>query len=287
MEAASESDWEKLVNGGFVKLFLEGKHTYYNKPVPSELEAVYAPVIEHVKAQLVNRIADQTEATWKLLDRFHRAYQQLKNDQRAFRFQDITQMLASAMQEMNQGQLAFRLDAGVGHLLLDEFQDTSLLQWTVLEPFAKSSASEPRSSFFCVGDVKQAIYGWRGGVADLFASLDRQLENLTERELTRSYRSSQIVIDVVNEVFGKLSENTLMPKLPGVAEVWRKRFQTHSTAEIFPATACCELRNSPRKMKANKSKLSSSPPPRWQGCIGNRRGHPSALWCGRTKPSPA
>jgi ATP-dependent helicase/nuclease subunit A len=234
LEVASEGHWEKLLSGGFVKVLIEGKTTYYNKPIPPEVAAVYAPIVEHVKAQLVNRIADQTEATWKLLDHFHRAYQRLKNDQRAFRFQDITQMLASAMAEMDSGQINFRLDAGVGHLLLDEFQDTSLLQWTVLRTFAETAARDPKYSFFCVGDVKQAIYGWRGGVADLFASLDQQIENLTERELTKSYRSSQIVIDVVNRVFGGLDENAVMPKLPGVAEVWRTRFQTHTTARDFP-----------------------------------------------------
>ncbi len=234
LEAASTGDWEKLVSGGFVKVLLEGKGTYYNKPLPPGMEAVYAPIIEHLKSQLVNRVADRTEATWRLLNHFHQAYARLKNDQRAFRFQDITQLLADAIKGLGPDQLAFRLDAGVGHLLLDEFQDTSLLQWTVLEPFAKNSARDPNSSFFCVGDVKQAIYGWRGGVADLFASLDEQLENLKGRELTKSYRSSQVVIDVVNRVFGGLSENPVMPKLPGVAEVWHKRFQTHSTARDFP-----------------------------------------------------
>lgn len=231
---ASESNWDKLVGGGFVKLLLEGKDTYYNKPVPPVVEAVYAPIIEHLKAQLVNRYADQTESTWRLLHHFHRSYQRLKNDQRAFRFQDITQMLAYAIQEMDTGQLAFRLDANVGHLLLDEFQDTSLLQWTVIRPFAEASAKDPKHSFFCVGDVKQAIYGWRGGVADLFATLDKQLPNLTERELTTSYRSSQVVIDVVNQVFDNLASNKVAPKLTGVADVWGERFQTHSTARDFP-----------------------------------------------------
>lgn len=231
---ASEGNWEKLVSGGFVKVLLEGKATYYNKPVPPELDAVYAPIIEHLKSQLVNRYADQTESTWRLLNHFHQSYQRLKNDQRAFRFQDITQMLAHAIQEMDTGQLAFRLDANVGHLLLDEFQDTSLLQWTVIRPFAEASAKNPNYSFFGVGDVKQAIYGWRGGVADLFETLDEQLPHLTQRELTTSYRSSQVVIDVVNQVFDNLDSNKVAPKLTGVAEVWGERFHKHSTARNYP-----------------------------------------------------
>lgn len=234
LDSASGSDWDKLIGGGFVKVLLEGKTTYYNKPLPPGMEAVYAPIIEHVKSQIVNRIADRTEATWRLLNHFHKAYDRLKIEQRAFRFQDITQLLADAINGMRSSQLAFRLDAGIGHLLLDEFQDTSLLQWTVLEPFAKAAARDPDSSFFCVGDVKQAIYGWRGGVADLFATLDERLVNLEERELTKSFRSSPVIIDVVNTVFGGLADNAVMPKLPGVADVWQKRFQTHSTARDYP-----------------------------------------------------
>ena len=42
------------------------------------------------------------------------------------------------------------------------------------------------------------------------------------------------MIDVVNRVFDRLESNKVMPKLPGIAEVWRKRFQTHTTARDFP-----------------------------------------------------
>ena len=64
----------------------------------------------------------------------------------------------------------FRLDAAVTHLLLDEFQDTSLEQWQVLSPFAEEVAAHADGGreLLVVGDTKQAIYGWRGGCVELF-----------------------------------------------------------------------------------------------------------------------
>ena len=58
----------------------------------------------------------------------------------------------------------FRLDGRISHLLLDEFQDTSLMQWKVLRPLAEEivSDSSGERTFFCVGDVKQSIYGLAG-----------------------------------------------------------------------------------------------------------------------------
>ena len=59
--------------------------------------------------------------------------------------------------------LGYRLD----HFLFDEFQDTSRSQWQALRPILEESLSRG-GSLFLVGDVKQAIYGWRGGDMGLF-----------------------------------------------------------------------------------------------------------------------
>jgi ATP-dependent helicase/nuclease subunit A len=59
------------------------------------------------------------------------------------------------------------LNAGWRHLLIDEFQDTSREQWEVLRELTLEALAQG-GSLFCVGDVKQAIYGWRGGDWQLF-----------------------------------------------------------------------------------------------------------------------
>src|SRR5689334_7619427 len=109
--------------------------------------------------------------------------------------------------------MAFRLDGGIRHLLLDEFQDTAPPQWRVLRPLAEGVVNGRGGTFFCVGDGKQAIYGWRGGVAEIFDCLEDQLPALAKKELAQSYRSSQPVIDSVNQVFQNLTRHSNLDQL--------------------------------------------------------------------------
>ena len=95
---------------------------------------------------------------------------------------------------------ARRMDAPVEHLLLDEFQDTSDPQWAVLRHFAHRASQEP-GSVFVVGDVKQAIYGWRGGRAEIFERIETELPDIGREARDVSYRSSQVILDTVNQVF--------------------------------------------------------------------------------------
>ena len=81
-------------------------------------------------------------------------------------------------------------------------------------------------SFFCVGDVKQAIYGWRGGEAEIFDAIQKELPGLAEAYLDTSYRSSPVVIETVNRVFEHLAANAVLRQdkyLPAATQ-WAKRF---------------------------------------------------------------
>jgi len=89
-------------------------------------------------------------------------------------------------------------------MLLDEFQDTSIMQYEILKPLINEITSGSgvfeNGSFFFVGDVKQSIYRFRGGVSALFGEVARQNSTLREPLLT-NYRSQKEVIEFVNRVF--------------------------------------------------------------------------------------
>ena len=100
--------------------------------------------------------------------------------------------------------LYFRLDSRFRHMLLDEFQDTSTLQFLLLKPlvdeiFAGEGQQEIRS-FFYVGDTKQSLYRFRGGVEELF---DRVAEHygIPVEHLSVNYRSARLVVESVNRWF--------------------------------------------------------------------------------------
>ena len=91
----------------------------------------------------------------------------------------------------------------------------------------ESSASS--RSFFCVGDIKQAIYGWRGGMTQIFATLQNSLGQLQEERLATSRRSAPPIIDVVNKVFSNLSQCDLDQKYLSGLNSWSERFEEHTT----------------------------------------------------------
>jgi ATP-dependent exoDNAse (exonuclease V) beta subunit len=246
IENAQIEAWEDFLDKGLAAKILAGEDTFSRQPISQEVVDAYEPLIRHAKAVIVGRFADQTEATEKLLERFDAAYQALKFSERALRFEDITRKLGAAELADRLDDVLYRLDVRICHLLLDEFQDTSPSQWRVLRPLAQRIVCDGTGqSFFCVGDVKQAIYGWRGGVAEIFEVLDKELKGLQPEYLNQSRRSSQVVIDCVNRVFAGLATNPVMQKYGAAAQKWSGRFAEHSTVhEKMPGY--CSLVTAPQ-----------------------------------------
>ncbi len=239
IDDVEREDWDNFIKRGLGKPIAAGETIFNRKPIPADVFEVYAALLQHVRATFIETLAHQTKATRDLLHRFDGTYRQLKHEARGLRFADVTARLAkAAMTDVQQQH--FRLDARISHLLLDEFQDTSLGQWQVLRPFAERVTSADDndaapdsgcgSSFFCVGDVKQAIYAWRGGRAEIFDALEGQLNDLSKESLTQSYRSAPPIIDAVNEVFTKVTRHPKLEKLEPAVKQWCDRFTTHSTA---------------------------------------------------------
>jgi ATP-dependent exoDNAse (exonuclease V) beta subunit len=101
-----------------------------------------------------------------------------------------------------------RLGASIHHLLVDEFQDTSRDQWRALAPMAVECLAKAGGLVY-VGDVKQSIYGWRGGEPALFeeAALEPDIEALCDCErlvLPYNWRSLPEVVAFNNRLFASL-----------------------------------------------------------------------------------
>jgi len=109
--------------------------------------------------------------------------------------------------EINRDFLYFRLDSKIEHILIDEFQDTSVTQWKIFEPLVDEiKAGEgvrEFKSFFYVGDTKQAIYRFRGGSSELFDFVYKELKpfGMVQKELPKNYRSKRVIVEFVNKLF--------------------------------------------------------------------------------------
>ena len=280
-----EDDWESFLADGLPLKLVQGETTYYKKELPTELLAAYAPLIHHAKALFYKVWASQTRGTWETLDRVYTELNRLKAEERVLDFGDISRTLAERLGQHTMNSVAFRLDANMDHLLLDEFQDTSLDQWQILRPFAEStmsrvgfspheSVASPEAwakahsttpkSFFCVGDRKQAIYGWRGGEAAIFDTIQAEFPILQSKHLDRSQRSSPAVIEAVNAAFTSLQGTSDFDPLSVVISQWCEAFPKHDTARTgLPGYVCLEVADEPPTLEpvdgSSRSSVGFSP----------------------------
>ena len=142
---------------------------------------------------------------FELLELYKSAKLTVAKEDNELSFDDITALVHYLLKErIDRDFLYFRLDSRISHLLLDEFQDTSVLQFEILQPLIEEMISgsgvRERHSFFLVGDVKQSIYRFRGGTKELFGAVTEGY-GLTVDSLRTNWRSSASVVTFVNAVF--------------------------------------------------------------------------------------
>ncbi len=243
LDCLERADWAGFLDIGLVKKLLAGEERFSRHEIGADVHAAFDPLLRQAAHALIGRIAVENAALYNWLERFENAYESVKRDERAFRFEDVPQKLAPRDEEPFDEQeldLWYRLDGKIDHLLLDEFQDTSSVQWRILRPVAEEILADGTGerSFFCVGDVKQSIYGWRSAEPRLLKGLEHHplLAGVAE-PLSKNWRSSQIVLDAVNRIFGDVGSSAVFAEKSShreAAETWQESYREHRAAESLP-----------------------------------------------------
>ena len=154
------------------------------------------------------RVAEFSNALCALGHAFLRDYEAVKAENNAMTFDDLEYNTYLSMRDSNDGlqPLLYRLQYRFKHVLIDEFQDTSPLQWQIVWRWLEQThGSDESPSVFIVGDEKQAIYRFRHGdsrllsVATGFLQQYYQAERL-EKNACR--RCAPQILQLVNEIFG-------------------------------------------------------------------------------------
>lgn len=195
-----------------------------------------------------------------LLSELSKAVDQLSRDRGVVLIAEFNRRIAQIVLREPVPFLYERMGERYQHLLIDEFQDTSVLQWNNLLPLVENAVAGGNLSL-AVGDAKQAIYRWRGGemeqilrlyqnqtqhlynkaadeelrelLADRYLTLDQTLE---AANLNTNFRSAPAIIDFNNRFFSQISAtHASLPLVQGIYDADFVQREPGTTATTAPA----------------------------------------------------
>ena len=141
-------------------------------------------------------------------------FARMKAERSALDFDDQIARALTLVTRSSAAWVLHKLDYGLDHLLIDEAQDTSAAQWSILaalsaEFFAGLGARSENCTVFAVGDEKQSIFSFQGAAPEKFAEMRRTFDKrcrdaerpFDDVPLTFSFRSSPTILDAVDGTF--------------------------------------------------------------------------------------
>ncbi|GAA8779195.1 RecB-like helicase [Helicobacter pylori] len=204
-------DFRGFLNSSLTWLEKKGEYRYFKK-FKDEIPTLESEC-EEIENDLKRYYEARESALFKKFPKFIQLYDKATSKIQALDFdaiKDKVHALLNGYEEMPVEFFYFRLDSRIVHILIDEFQDTSLNDYKILAPFIDEikagigQAKWHRSVFF-VGDVKQSIYGFRGSFSSLFESVSKDFYH---DNLQFNHRSSPLIINYVNTIFKKAYQNS-------------------------------------------------------------------------------
>ncbi|BDA07332.1 RecB-like helicase [Helicobacter pylori] len=204
-------DFRGFLNSSLTWLEKKSEYRYFKK-FKDEIPTLESEC-EEIENDLKRYYEARESALFKKFPKFIQLYDKATSKIQALDFdaiKDKVHALLNGYEEMPAEFFYFRLDSKIAHILIDEFQDTSLNDYKILAPFIDEikagigQAKWHRSVFF-VGDVKQSIYGFRGSFSSLFESVSKDFYH---DNLQFNHRSSPLIINYVNTIFKKAYQNS-------------------------------------------------------------------------------
>jgi len=141
----------------------------------------------------------------RLLGSIEQKVRQLNDEQNRFLLSDTQQLLHELIDGSDTPFIFEKIGTQLEHIMIDEFQDTSTVQWQNFKILLQETMSHKGSENLIVGDVKQSIYRWRSGDWRLLANIKEQFPNEGEEvcieTLDKNYRSARRIVNFNNAFF--------------------------------------------------------------------------------------
>ena len=176
----------------------------------------------------------------RLLGSIEEKVRQLNEEQNRFLLSDTQQLLHELIDGSDSPFIFEKIGTQLEHIMIDEFQDTSTVQWQNFKILLQETMSHKGSENLIVGDVKQSIYRWRSGDWRLLANIQKEFPNASEmvhiETLDTNYRSARRIVSFNNAFFTEAARmetveayNDVIQKVPA-----RKADEGQVTVSLLP-----------------------------------------------------
>ena len=144
----------------------------------------------------------------RLLSSIERKVRELNETENRFLLSDTQQLLHSLIDGSDSPFIFEKIGTQLEHVMIDEFQDTSTIQWQNFKVLLTETMSHENGTNLIVGDVKQSIYRWRSGDWRLLNGIEQQFNQMLMeiKSLSTNYRSTRRVITFNNIFFRHAAE---------------------------------------------------------------------------------
>ena len=175
----------------------------------------------------------------RLLGSIDKKVREMNQDANRFLLSDTQTLLHSLIQENDSPFIFEKMGTQLEHVMIDEFQDTSTIQWQNFKVLLEEVMSHQDAGNLIVGDVKQSIYRWRAGDWRLLNNIEQQFDSqrISICNLDTNYRSDRNIIDFNNAFFTVAAQqeyDTLKADTPEEAEQMRNAYS--DVAQKVPAS---------------------------------------------------
>ena len=215
----SNGQFDESIEGKRVSDCMDDASKWYKKSHP-RAEFIHAladdtlmPLLHHAVAERPRqwklfKSADLTLRhlnQLRLLDSIEQKVRQLNESANRFLLSDTQQLLHALIKDSDSPFIFEKIGTQLEHVMIDEFQDTSSIQWQNFKVLLLECMSHAGSESLIVGDVKQSIYRWRSGDWRLLNAIDQEFPHsedvLDIRPLETNYRSERNIINFNNAFF--------------------------------------------------------------------------------------
>lgn len=221
-ETKSNSKYNKLKSELIWELFLKRDFSEYNRiDILTEFqdyigankknEDIVNRLIENISIALFEKEKEFLWAYREILDiliEIDREYKRYKDINRVLDFNDLEYMTYLLLK--NNIKIREKYQEKYKYLMIDEFQDTNKLQKEIFYLLASKDKKLDRRNLFIVGDPKQSIYGFRGADVNIFSDVIEDIKDIEGNSpinMVKNFRSVDIIVDFVNNIFNPIIEN--------------------------------------------------------------------------------